>query len=219
LGGFRQAAKVGVLAVRPIDVILKAAVEASWDLDEWRAGEWSNEDRNEQWVHSYVAIRLNDYARQKARQRNSVLVTLESKVSWLDVHCNANPRRGRPSLTGRQRFDLAVWNGDYIEGLVEVKNAPRTHDDVFTKDLQRLRAAIRRWGAECGGTLRWGAFLFSATVRKGGNRVPKIAVEEELQRRLQQCGVGKDAALIGNSAVVAEADDCHLGWGVVQATA
>ena len=205
--------------MRPIDVILKSAVEASLHLDEWRAGEWSNDDRNEQWVHSYVAVRLNDYARRNARQPESVLVTLESKVSWLDVHCDANPRRGRPSFTGRQRFDLAVWNGDYIEGLVEIKNAPRTHDSVFTRDLQRLRAAIRRWGPECEGSLRWGAFLFSATVRRGGSRIPRLAVQEELQRRLQQCGVGKDAAIIGDSAVVAETDDCRLGWGVVQVTA
>lgn len=205
--------------MRPIDVILNAAVEASLDLDEWRAGEWSNDDRNEQWVHSYVAIRLNDYARSKARQRKAVLVTLESKVSWLDVHCDANRRRGRPSLTGRQRFDLAVWNRDHIEGLVEVKNAPRTHDDMFAKDLHRLRAALRRWGPECEGSLRWGAFLFSATVRRGVSRVPKIAVEDELRRRLQQCGVGKGTALIGASAVVAETDECHLGWGVVQVRA
>lgn len=202
--------------MRPIDVILKAAVEASEDLEDWHLDEWSNVDRNEQWIHSYLAIRLNDYARKEMKDRTSVLVTLESKVSWLNRHCGKSSKSGPKDLTPGQRFDIAVWGDEGIEGLVEVKNAPRTNDKYFGDDVAKLECALDRWGPAYGGSLKWGVFLFSGTRRRDGHSVCCVAVQEELDRRLESLKAMASRPLICASSLVSDEDDCCLGWGAVQ---
>jgi hypothetical protein len=119
-------------------------------------------------------------------------------------------------LTSRQRFDIAVWNEDHIVGLVEVKNAPRTNDTAFGHDIRKLRRALTLGGPARGGSLQWGVFLFSATRRRGGSAVPKMAVNAELERRLRLCQAADGESMIRKSTLVRDDDKCCLGWGAVQ---
>lgn len=200
----------------PLEVAIRAAVEASLDLDAWEVGKWSNSDRNEQWITSYLAIRLNEFARRTIGNKNAVLVTLESKVSWLVKHCGPAFVDDLGELSLGQRFDIAVWDEDSIVGLVEVKNAPRAHDESFGEDIKKLRRALHLGNFEKGGSLRWGVFLFSATSRRNGGATPCSAVQAELERRLFLCREIDDGPMTMTSQPVKDVSNCCLGWGAVQ---
>lgn len=214
---YQRSSTAGDEPTSPLHVVLQAAIESSRDLGNWDINNWSNEDRNEQWTTSYVGIRLNDYARTIARSK-SVLVTFESKVSWLNEHCGKSSEQRSSGLGEKQRFDIAVWQGDSIVGLVEVKNAPRTNDRSFCADILKMKQALDGWGLDHGGTLQWAVFLFSCTPRRGGGTDYRRALHSEMQRRLEQCAKALHGALDVTASPVEDVEHCRLGWAAVQFT-
>ena len=203
---------------------LDAAVQSSRDIQDYGDPLSVVVERNEPWVHSYVGTRLNDLARRRHGDRTRrVYITYESRVSWINDQTCRNEAwpTGRPpgGLRGGQRFDLAQWsNRDVIEGLVEIKNAPGMDDKRFAQDAWRLAWALRRWGVERGGTLKWGIYLFSNRI---GGESKRDCASQELKnshaRRVRTVRQALDAFRIGAYHRPVEEGDagCAMSWSAL----
>ena len=203
-----------------VDVILNATVEASEEGQEASLPLDEITDRNEQWVQSYIAVRLNDCMRAAFGSPTGIFVTHEARVSWMREVTHARARPGRPTLTSAQRFDLAIWDRDYVVGLVEVKNAPGMDRVRFGDDPRRLVQALDRWGITNDGSLRWAAHVFSVRLtRSAAARADPDALERLYDDRLASL-----SELCANRTIEAafrrsnDGADCLVGWGVVVIT-
>jgi hypothetical protein len=201
-------------------VILRAAVEASEDGQEASAPLDEITDRNEQWLQSYIAIRLNDEMRSLFASPDGIFVTHEARVSWMNEVTHTCAKPGRPPLTSAQRFDLAVWDREHVVGLIEAKNAPGMDQGRFTQDVRRLVKALDLWGADTGGSLRWTAHVFSvrltrAAARRGlpnGLEAIYAARMKLLEYECFGCEITKGFLRSNDN------DDCLLGWGAIVLT-
>jgi hypothetical protein len=107
---------------------------------------------NEQWVQSFVGVRLNDHLRESLSKRDKsnrsgVFVTSETTGAWIAGFLEYEQAKGRPYYIGdRQRFDLCLWSDKRPIGLLEIKHEPNPSKWGRESDLQKLRNAVMRWG-------------------------------------------------------------------------
>lgn len=144
-------------------VAVDAAQSALVDAELVAAGSAAKASRNEQWFHTYVGVKINDFLRCHYKDSSSkLLITFETSVGWIESCFSKDGLRGRVpgDLTDRQRFDVLVWSkGQMPAGLIEIKNEPLAKI-AAPSDLKKLRDGLLRWHRSRQGTVSWGLFLF-----------------------------------------------------------
>ena len=143
---------------------VEAACEASQDSGSHTQSVQEPYLLNEQWVHSYVGIAINDHLRRVYKKPKEYFVTFETCVSWIEDFFGEERGRGRKRgrLRDRQRFDVVVWSeGGQISGLIEIKDQPIMQKYSQISDPVKLIGALRRWPK-----LKWAIFLFSVRTTK-----------------------------------------------------